>query len=304
MSSILITGISGLIGSNLASQLSLKGEKIIGTGRKNLNFKDKNIKYYSVDLNNNNELEKVFINNDISSIVHLASPTDHFSFSEKKEETLKTNIKAIQNIVNLSAKYKVKKIIYTSSGKVYAETKDNDISESNDINPTNNLGEIKKISEDTLRTLTENLDITVIITRIFNVYGPDQKKTFVIPYILSQINNDEILLGNLNDERDYIYVDDVVSAIYLLIKKEFPEKFIIFNIGSSKSSTVNDIIKIIEKKIKKNLVIKTEKSRMRFDEKSKEKSNISKMMNLGWKPKFSLENGLKHCLKNFKNNSE
>ena len=299
MSKIFITGISGLIGSRIANQLCLDGENIVGSGRKDLTFKNKKIKYYKLDLNNKNDLENIFKENNISSIIHLASPTDHSSFSNNKNETLKMNLNAIYNLVDVALKYNVKKIIYSSSGKVYGEMKNKSISEDDALEPKNNLGKIKKLSEDALKILTNESGICLVIARIFNVYGPKQKNTFVIPHILRQLYNDEILLGNLEDARDYIFVDDAASALFLLNSKDLPIKTNIFNIGSSKSNTVNDILKIIEGYIKSNLNIKRVESRMRSDENSNEVSNIKKIIKLGWKPKFSLEEGLKVCIKNF-----
>ena len=116
-----------------------------------------------------------------------------------------------------------------------------------------------------------------------------------------QLNNAEILLGNLNDYRDYIYVDDAVSALSLLNNTVLPLENNIYNIGTSKPNCVNDILKAIEKSTNKKLNIKTENSRMRFDENVSEISDIKKIMKLGWEPKFSLEQGLKICTENFKN---
>ena len=301
MSSIFITGISGLIGSRLAYRLSSEGKKVIGSGRNDLEFKNDNIKYYKANLSNKNELENIFLENNISTIIHLASPTDHSSFSNNKNETLEMNLNAIFNLSNLAMKYDVKKIIYSSSGKVYGPMKNKNISEDDLLEPKNSLGEIEKISEETLRLLTKGSKVCLVIARIFNVYGEEQKDSFVIPHILNQLNNAEILLGNLNDYRDYIYVDDAVSALSLLNNTVLPLENNIYNIGTSKPNCVNDILKAIEKSTNKKLNIKTENSRMRFDENVSEISDIKKIMKLGWEPKFSLEQGLKICTENFKN---
>jgi nucleoside-diphosphate-sugar epimerase len=139
----------------------------------------------------------------------------------------------------------------------------------------------------------------LIIGRIFNVYGPNQKENFLVPTILNQIKNknNSIELGNLSDIRDYLYVTDVVHALKILAEQRInPPKKDIFNIGSGVGINATEIANQLMdiSKAKKNIV--SIKSRKRFDENPYEVANSLKLRSLGWKPKVNLSEGLTKCI--------
>ena len=131
------------------------------------------------------------------------------------------------------------------------------------------------------------------IARIFSVYGPLGPPHHVITKIIKHlINKRKLQLGNLFPKRDFIYIQDVISAIYAVIKRT--GGFDVYNIGTGKSSSVNEVIT--------NIKIQTDVSKIRKFEIKEIRSDSSKIMSLGWKPKIELYKGLKMTVQQITNN--
>ena len=114
------------------------------------------------------------------------------------------------------------------------------------------------------------------------------------------INKRKLQLGNLFPKRDFIYIQDVISAIYAVIKRT--SGFDVYNIGTGKSSSVNEVITNLTKITKKNIKIQTDVSKIRKFEIKEIRSDSSKIMSLGWKPKIELYKGLKMTVQQITNN--
>ena len=83
-----------------------------------------------------------------------------------------------------------------------------------------------------------------LILRPSNIYGPGQKDFWLIPQIIQKFKSKKIVINNINVKRDLIYIDDFVQAIIksIPLKKDFQ----IFNVGSGKSNSINEIVKILK----------------------------------------------------------
>ena len=116
----------------------------------------------------------------------------------------------------------------------------------------------------------------------------------MISRIISQQNGTSIKLGNLFPKRDFVYIDDVLSAFKLLLKKT--NGFEIYNIGTGKSTSIENICKFISKIQNKNLNIKSVKTYSRTTDIPEMRASISKITKLGWRPQISLYEGLEKTL--------
>ena len=164
-------------------------------------------------------------------------------------------------------------------------------------NPQNILGKSKRITEQVIDfyAIPEN---KYLICRIFNIYGEKQKRNFVVPTIIEQLTQTYIQLGNIEDKRDYLYIDDLSLAIQACLKSALYFNNVDYvNIGLGEPISVFDIVKTIEKILNKKLRIQINKALFRTDETPVEFCCNKKLRDLtGWQPRYSLLEGLKKTL--------
>jgi len=251
---ILITGIYGFLGKQLAIKLHDDNE-IIGI---NLSNKSKqlpkeldDISIIEGDVSENNTLEK--ISSDIDLILHFGSPTSVILFKKDPMKYFNNTINGMKNILEFAKKKSVQKLIYPSSASVYA----------NNIPPhTENIIPKPSNQYGTAKVECENLaysyynTVNSIGLRIFAAYGPGEEKkqnlSSVINLFLEDVKNNKnpVIFGDGTQTRDFIYIDDVITAIINSI--ELSQQGII-NVGSGIPTSFNQIIEkignIVDKKI-------------------------------------------------------
>ena len=143
----------------------------------------------------------------------------------------------------------------------------------------------------------EKYKIEIIILRPFNIFGNLQKDNSLISNIIKSIkNNSHITIINKNNKRDYLFIDDLIDAIIKLI--DYKCKFEIFNIGSGKSYSFENIVQLFEKENKKKI-----KRKYKISKKNsipKIQADISKIKKeIKWSPKYTLVEGIEKII--FKN---
>ena len=184
---------------------------------------------------------------------------------------------------------------------VYGNTKAKFYTEKTNCNPANIYTLSKYLSENLLKFYAENHGLRVVILRLFNIYGFNQDKSFLIPKIFLSLKK-KVYLNSFNFLRDYVHISDVTAAFEkcLYYKKK---QFDIFNIGSGKSYSISFLIETIKKISKKRLNIYS-KNISSVNEVYSSKADIQKAIKeLKWKPTISIKEGLKnyYCLLKSKN---
>ncbi len=241
---ILITGIYGFLGTHLAERLQFDNE-IIGINQSNQNkdFELPDIKIIEGDISNKNTLES--INTDIDLIFHFGSPTSVVLFKKDPIKYFDNTINGMKNILEFAKINSIKKLIYPSSGSVYANNfpphDENVIPK-----PSNKYGIAKVECENLAKKHVD--EVNSIGLRIFAAYGPGEEKkqnlSSVINLFLDDVskNNVPVIFGDGKQTRDFIYIEDVITAI--LNSAELSQQGII-NIGSGISTSFNQIIEKI-----------------------------------------------------------
>jgi UDP-glucose 4-epimerase len=297
---ILITGGSGFLGSRLAQFLKKKKnnvvilDKRIDRGKKSLLNK---IKILKADITSQKSLAKIRINKGYTVLHFAGQPSAAQSFKNPVDD-LNKNIVGTVNLIEWCKKNKVKKIIYASTFNVYEENAKKPKLSENDNNQLKSLYAISKFTaENYIKLYCNYIGIKWNIMRMFNVYGPgqDPKNNFLgmISIFLNMARKKSVInvKGSLRRFRDFIYIEDVIDAWYKVIndKKNYNK---VYNVGSGKKTSLEELFKKISITLQKKLNIKEEKGTPGdFLGCYADVSKIKK--DLKFEPKFDLTRGLK-----------
>lgn len=292
---VLITGGYGFIGSHVAERFNKEGYKIyiiddLSSGRAdNITIKHKRFNLDIID----QKCEEIFRSNRFDIVIHLAAVTESYGLNESLNEYTKSNVLGLSNILELSSKYNVPKVIFASSADVYGNRGNGPYTEDMKIMPHTSLGISKEAGEGYCRYYSKRYNLETVILRISNVYGPRQpKQNGTLSNILGKVFDDEKLVINDNgyDSRDYIYVEDVAFAIYQCATMKCHGTF---NLSTNTENSLNDIFEFLKKV--------TDIDNVTYEEYAKNigqhRLNNSLLMNMiNWEPKYSLEEGLRKTL--------
>ena len=249
---ILITGGCGFIGSHLSLLLKKKNFRVIVIDNLSIGKKllFKGDKFYKADISKKSQLEKIFKENNIFAIFHLAGLSKLTESFKKKKSYKINNIKGTQNIIEIAKKYKVRYLIFSSSASVYGKQKKFPISENSPLKPISYYGKTKLNAEKIIKK-NKSKFISFLIARIFSIYHIKQKKPFLFPSIKERIkyNKKKLYVKNAFCVRDFLNAELVVDIIYKIYIKKLSG---IYNIGSGKGISVKSFI---EKKFKLDDII-------------------------------------------------
>jgi len=303
---ILVTGGAGFIASHLVDRLIEKGHEVIvvdnlSTGKKeNINIK---AGFYNADITNYEELEKVFEKEKPEIIDHHAAQASVTISIKNPVFDAKTNILGTINLLELAKKFNVKKFIYINSGGAsYGEPIEIPMNENHPINPLSPYGISKHTAEHYLQLYHKLYNLTFVALRYANVYGPRQEpggEAGVISIFTDKLlkNQQPIIFGDGSQLRDYIYIKDVVDSNILIIENQ-EIKNQEFNVGTGITTSTQEIFDKLKKIL--NINIKPIYEKERPGDLKVSSINPAKLMKLGWKPKYSLEKGLKETVDYFK----
>jgi len=294
---ILITGATGFIGYHLAkyclklnwSVTSISTKKPIKTR------KLKNVEYLICDLYNKNKLNKK-LSLDFDYVVNLAGYVDH----SNRDRIIKSHYIGCKNLSTILLNTKIKKFIQVGSSIEYGKIRSPQLENKNNKQRTfSAYGEAKLKSTKFLLNLSKKFNFPVTVIRLYLVYGPYQDINRVIPItILNAIKNKKFDCSNGLQLRDFTYIEDVIEAIIKTLKNRQSTGQII-NIGQGKPVSIKRVINKICELLNSGKP-QFGKIDLRKDEIMKLYPNILKAKKiLNWKPRISLENGLKKTIKFF-----
>ena len=285
----LVIGGLGFIGSHLCLFLASKNFKInIIDNFSNINlllykkiFLNKNIKVFRKNFNScsQNYLKKICNKNTI--VFHLAATGRVKNLNNKYVNEIYNNNIFIVNFFKKISSLPIQKFIFASSSSVYGN--DNSINkEIHALEPVNLYGLSKMIGEKLVKQYFDNF----LIARIFNVYGmckySNKSNNLLLQNILEK--KSFYIEGDGHQKRDFIYIDDVVDSLYLLsnIKNT---KYKIFNIGTGKSMSIIEFVKIF----RKNYFFRSSRKNDTY----LTKASLNRLRSIGWKPKFTIKKTIK-----------
>ncbi len=302
---LLVTGCAGFIGSHLVDFLLKKNYNIIGldnlsTGNKfflNFALKKKNFKFINIDLLNGN-IEKYFKN--IDTVYHLAANADvRFGLNHRKKD-INQNIIVTYKILEAMKKNNVKKIMFSSTGSVYGESKQIPTKETAPFPLQTSLYGASKVSaESIISAYCEGYDIRSYIFRFVSILGDRYTHGHVFDFVKQLKYNKKYLhvLGDGNQKKSYLHIKDCIEAIYKGMKY-FNKKINIINLGTNEyinvKKSIQNICKVL--KLKPKIIYKGGK-RGWIGDNPFIFLDTKKIRSSGWKPKYSIDESVRATTK-------
>lgn len=299
---ILITGGAGFIGSNLADKLMARGDDVIiidnfndyyNPDIKRANIANKPYKIYENDICDASALDRIFTENKIDVVVHLAARAGVRPSLENPIEYGQTNLIGTMQILEAMRRHRCNKLLFASSSSVYgnctADKFSEDIPRTNPISP---YGATKLMCEEIAWTYAYLYNMQIIGFRFFTVYGPRMRPDLAIhKFARMIINGDKITkFGNGTNVRDYTYIDDITDGIIAGLSYN-KTNFEIINLGGGNPVSLNEMIATLEKTIGKSAII--QQMPMQSGDVDKTVSDCAKAKRLlGYKPKTDFEAGI------------
>lgn len=302
---ILVAGGAGFIGSHLCDALLSKNNTVIVAdklimGSKNIEHlsQNKSFKFYEMELANQDNVDKLFKDNKIDIVYHMAANSDIQKSANDTSIDFNDTLLTTRVLLESMRKNNVKNIFFASTSAVYGEMPDIVLNEeTGGLKPVSYYGGAKLASEALISSYVSMCDMNAVIFRFPNVIGPRLTHGVVYDFVKKLRNNPKELeiLGNGTQCKPYIYVTDLVNAIVKLTE-QFEPGVDVFNISvMSEGTSVTHIAEIVVDVLGLSDVEfkytggdrgwKGDVPRFKYD--------ISKVLATGWKPEYTSDEAVR-----------
>lgn len=275
----LVTGAAGFLGKALMAALEAHNLPAVG-----------------VDMEQGDIADPEYLKNlpeKVDRVFHLAGQTYVPDSWENPQKFLRTNGLGTANILQYCAKNKTPMTLV--SGYLYGIPERLPIDESHPLTTSNPYALSKKFGEEMGEFYHRVHGVPVTIIRPFNIYGPGQNIKFLIPTIIDQVLNADIVeVLDLDPKRDFLFYEDLIEA--LILTRKCGGGLETFNIGSGYSIDVREVIDTIQKVAGTRKEVRSKEMR-RPNEVMDVVADISRAKTqLGWAPRHSFEDGIRKII--------
>ncbi|MBT4650990.1 NAD-dependent epimerase/dehydratase family protein [Candidatus Woesearchaeota archaeon] len=303
---ILVTGGAGFIGSHVVQALLNRGDEVVVVDNINDYYdvqlkKDRlkmilqEVTFYELDIADLEGMRKVFFDNKIDQVCHLAAQAGVRYSLENPFAYEKANNVGTLNILELMKEFGVKDLVYASSSSVYGGNKKTPFSvEDNVDRPVSLYAATKKYNELIAHVYHHLYGLNCLGLRFFTVYGPLGRPDMALFKFTKAILEDKPIdvynFGNM--KRDFTFITDIVDGVVRSLDRVSEVKYSVLNLGNSNTVQLNRFIEIIEKELGK----KAERNLMPLQpgDVPETFADIEKTKEvLSWEPKVGIEEGIK-----------
>ena len=305
---VLITGATGFAGGHLAQVLLDQGDEVIGVARhfqQSFSHLDQKVALITSDLADPDVVDQLLANVQPEAIYHLAGQASVSRSWHDPWATLQDNIRPQLNILQAMIKLKSKaRLLVVASNEVYGKVQPDQlpVSEDTPLRPDNPYG-VSKAAQDIMALqyyLSHGVDVLRI--RAFNHIGPRQRPSFVAASFAKQIAEIEaglrepiLWVGNLDAQRDFTDVVDVVRAYALLVKHGHSGEA--YNVGAGRAYAINYLLEILLDLTTTQIDVKLDPARIRPSDVPIIYADNSKLRSqTGWEPIYKFEESLQRVL--------
>lgn len=302
MERALVTGGAGFIGSNIVERLVEKDVEVVvlddlylGT-EDNLSEVRDEIEFVEGSVLDEEKVKEAVQGVDV--VFHQAARSSSPMHEEEAAEGARVNIEGFVNVAEASISEEVEKIVYASTSSMYGSVEPPH-KEDMDVEPVN-LYTASKMSREMYAkcySYTEKIETTGL--RYFSVFGPHEKgkgkyANVVTQFMWKMMDDDQpVIWGDGTQERDFVFVEDVVDANIKASKTRDELDGEVFNIGRSDPVTFNEVVEKLNEALGKEIdAEKVENPRDKYVHEHRADNSKAQDV-LGWTPSYSFEEGLK-----------
>lgn len=318
---VLVTGISGFIGSHLAKKLVERGYEVygvvkyvVGRDMKILENISKDIIVVTCDIADYNSVESTLQNVMPDYVIHLAALSPVRLSFEKPFEFQMNNYIGTLNIAHSMLKlpdYENRRLVVASTAEVYGiQPKNEPYKEGTELRPSSPYAVSKAAKDMYIRMMMEVYGLNATVMRCINTYGRKHGKGFLVEYLINQmLEGNKIYIGAPDSVREYMYVDDHVDA-YIRAMEDEKARGEVFNVSPGRPMTNAELAIMLADMIgydKNNLVLGSyppnyPRRPLSSDQPylALDATKIKEV--LGWKTSVTLEEGLKKTIEYWKAN--
>lgn len=296
--SVLVTGAGGFVGTNLVRKLLSENYDVhilLKNQTSSWRLKDifNRLYVHTNDLQDKKSLEEVLKRIKPFAIFHMAAHGCYPTQTDT-DKMVSANILGTQNLLMASKEIPYSCFIITGSSSEYG-FKSKAMKEDDYCEPVSYYAATKLSATVLGQVFARQYNKPVIIFRLFSVYGPFEEPTRLIPTVIQNtINKKPITLSSNIARRDFIHVDDVTTAYLKGIKKANKFKGQIFNIGTGKETSNEEVVEYLFEGVKQKVQIRKDINKSRsWDTPHWRASTIRSKSLLGWQAKINLPSGLK-----------
>jgi UDP-glucose 4-epimerase len=296
---ILVTGIAGFVGSNLAKYLLDSGYVVVGVDNLSagtMENVDSRVEFYQLDIRDS-KIYPLFPQ--LDGVFHLAAKSSLTDCLNKPLEAASVNVLGTLNVLEAARKAEVPKVVYADTSAEYEGINEFPTGEGK-VRPIGVYAASKHGGAAFCDSYRELYNMNLTTVRYFNVYGPAQDWRRVVPPVMSAFiirmlrGERPIIYGTGEKRRDFIYVDDV-NALHRLILEDPRSSGRVFNVGTGMNYSINEIYQLVEDLLHTGLtpIYKPDLP----GEAQVTLADISSARRLGWSPQVDIREGLRRSIR-------
>jgi len=303
---ILVTGVAGFLGSNLADRLIAEGHEVVGLDNFITGSPD-NISHLlgheRFTFHRYDVTDFIYVAGDLDGVLHFASPASPVDYLQLPIQTLKVGSLGTHKALGL-AKDKKARFLLASTSEVYGDPAVHPQPESywghvNPVGPRGVYDEAKRFAEAMTMAYHRYHGVDTRIVRIFNTYGPRMRQhdgRVVSNFCVQALRGEPLTIyGDGLQTRSFCYVDDLIDGIYRLFNSDSSDPV---NIGNPAEYTVRQLAELVMELTGSGATL--EERPLPEDDPKVRQPDISRARDLlGWEPKVGLREGLERTLAYF-----
>lgn len=241
------------------------------------------------------------------AVFHLAALIGVPYSSRAPESYVRTNIQGTLNVLQAASDLGLKRLIHASTSEVYGTARSVPMDERHPLQGRSVYAATKIGADKLVEAFHHSFDLPAVIVRPFNTFGPRQSARAVVPAIITQcLAGGTVCLGNLHPTRDLNYVEDIADGFLAAAASDKAVGKTI-HLGSGREISIGELARLIAKLMHKEVEIRPDAQRLRPARSEVERLCADPALArdlLGWRPRFSLEEGLSISIDWFKENLE
>jgi len=305
MKKILVTGAAGFIGSHLSDTLLARGDRVIGLDEFNTYYDPAikrgniagalahpNFSLHEIDICDEPALRALFESHRPDVVVHLAARAGVRPSLQDPNLYHRVNVIGGQHILDACREYKPSHLVFASSSSVYGGSKAIPFKETDPVmRPVSPYAATKRMNELQAHVYSHIYGVKVAMLRFFTVYGPRQRPDMAIHKFTRAILRGEPLpfFGDGSALRDYTYIDDIIDGVVRCVDRPFDYE--IFNLGESHTTTLTELVALLEKHTGKTAILDRKPAQPGDVELTFADVSHAREL-LGYNPSFSMDEGI------------